>query len=259
MEHTGHRERLRKRFDESGLTGFSDHEVLELMLTYAIPRVDVNPLAHRLMNRFGSFSAVLEASADELKQVEGMGERSAALLCMLLPLLKRYEKDKLQGKRKLKTFTELAGYCSTLFIGSHEEKFFLLCFDAKLQLTREILLSSGITQEVRVQPGQVAREAMRAGAVSVVVAHNHPSGDPAPSNADRELTLGIRDALATVEIKLMDHVVVGIQQAYSFHRDDLLPLYTEETEYMAAEDMALVNRKNAGLKICREDEDYLCY
>ncbi len=259
MEHTGHRERLRKRFDESGLNGFSDHEVLELLLTYAIPRVDVNPLAHRLMNRFGSFSAVLEASAGELKQVEGMGERSAALLGMLLPVLKRYEKDKLQGKRKMKTFTELASYCSTLFIGSHEEKFFLLCFDAKLQLTREILLSSGTAQEVRVQPGQVAREAMRANAVSVVVAHNHPSGDAAPSNADRDLTVGIRDALATVDIRLMDHVVVGLQHAYSFHRDDLLPLYADEPEYLAAEDMALVRRGKTEKKKCREDEDYLCY
>ena len=174
-------------------------------------------------------------------------------------MLKRYEKDKLQGKRKMKTFTELASYCSTLFNGSHAEKFFLLCFDAKLQLTREALLSSGTAQEVRVQPGQVAREAMRANAVSVVVAHNHPSGDAAPSNADRDLTVGIRDALATVDIRLMDHVVVGLHHAYSFHRDDLLPLYADEPEYLAAEDMALVRRGKTEKKKCREDEDYLCY
>jgi len=92
-----------------------------------------------------------------------------------------------------------------------------------------------------------------------VVAHNHPSGDPSPSNADRELTVGIRDALATVDIKLMDNVVVGLQHAYSFHRDDLLPLYADGQAYMAAEDMALVNRAKAEKKKCREDEEYLCY
>lgn len=259
MEHTGHRERLRKRFDQSGLKGFSDHEVLELLLTYAIPRVDVNPLAHRLIERFGSFSAVMEASAGEMKQVEGMGERSAALLSMMLPLLKRYEQDKLLGKRKLNTFSELAEYCSTLFIGNHEEAFYLLCFDAKLQLIREILLGSGTIQEVHVLPRLVAREAMRCNAVSVVVAHNHPSGDPQPSQADMDLTRGIRDALLTVEIKLMDHVVVGRQEAYSFHRNDILPLFVDTPVYAAAEDASLMNRMKTEKKKCQEDEEYLCY
>lgn len=258
MEHTGHRERLRMRFEQNQLNGFSDHEVLELMLTYAIPRVDVNPLAHRLMDRFGSLSGVMEATAGELMQVKGMGERSAAFITMLLPVLRRYRKDRLTVRTKIKTYAQLAEYCASLFIGCHEERFYLLCFDAKLQLTKEILIGTGSMQAVQVLPRQVVREAMRANAVSVVVTHNHPSGMPEPSQADADLTCGIRDALQMVEIKLVDHVVVGTQAVYSFQRDHVLPLQTEEdTVYMAAEDNRLLKRMGTEKNICREDEELL--
>lgn len=257
MEHTGHRERLRRRFEQNQLNGFSDHEVLELLLTYAIPRVDVNPLAHRLMDRFGSLSGVLEATEGELKQVQGMGEKSTAFVTMLVPLLRRYQKDKLTVRQKLKTYADLADYCASLFIGCNEERFFLLCFDAKLQLSKEVLIGSGTTQEVRVLPKQVAREAMRANAVKAVVTHNHPSGDPQPSQADTELTEGIRDALAVVDIQLLDHVVVGRQAVYSFHRDHVLPLrMMEEPSFIAAEDNGLLKQRTEK-NICREDEELL--
>lgn len=255
MDHTGHRERLRQRFDQNGLNGFADHEVLELLLTYAIPRMDVNPLAHRLMDAFGSLGGVLEASVHELKQVHGMGERSAALLCMLLPLLKRYQQGTMGKNPRFTTFSALAAHCASLFIGQHEESFYLLCFDTKMHLTKEILLGTGTASEVSVSPKMVVREAMRANAVAAAVSHNHPSGDSSPSAADVELTEGIRDALSLVEIRFLDHVIVGRQDAFSMVRNGLVDIPLTIENYAAAEKDT--GRAERMIRRCREDEDLL--
>lgn len=258
MDHAGHRERLRQRFEENGLNGFAEHEVLELLLTYAIPRVDVNPLAHRLLDAFGTLGGVLEASSQELRQVPGMGERSAALITLMLPLLKRYQQSIMGKKQRFHTYNALAVFCASLFIGSREEHFYLLCFDAKMQLTKTLLLGSGTADEVRVSPRQVAREAMRAGAVSVAVSHNHPSGDPAPSQEDTVLTQGIQDALSMMEIRLVDHVVVGLHEAFSMKRNGLIDISYQEAEYMAAESGEWKRKSGTEIKKCREDEELLC-
>lgn len=241
MDHTGHRERLRHRFKQSGLKGFSDHEVLELVLTYAIPRIDVNPLAHQLILAFGSLAAVLEASKEELMQIKGIGERAATLITLALPLMQRYEQSRLLPKQQFETFSALAAYCSTLFIGAQEEQFVLLCLDAKMQLTKQVLMNTGTADAVQITPRQVVREAIRCNAVSVAVCHNHPSGDPKPSLADMELTQGIRDALSMVGIKLVDHVVVGIYGAYSMLRNGLIDTQIVEDKYRAAEDYAIAS------------------
>lgn len=257
MEHTGHRERLRQRFDANQLNGFQDHEVLELLLTYAIPRIDVKPLAYRLLERFGTVWAVLEATPEELKQVKGMGERSAALLTMMLPLMKRYQQGKLLQKPRLVTYSELAAYCATLFIGCPDEKFYLLCFDTKMQLTKEVLISSGTAREVLVMPRIVVREAMRNNAVAVTITHNHPSGDPQPSQADADLTEALRNALEIADVRLMDHVVVGNTKVYSFHSHGTLPLFREEDRLMAAERNEVRKAGTAGKNVCCENVELL--
>ncbi len=257
MEHTGHRERLRSRFAENKFQGFSDHEVLEILLTYVIPRVDVNPLAHRLVKQFGSLWGVLECDREELMKVPGMGERSAAFITMMVPLFRRYEMDKIRDRKRLNTFQELALYCSRLFMGCEEERMYLLCFDARLQLIREVLLGAGTVQEVHVLPRLVAKEAMRHNAVSVVVTHNHPSGDPSPSQADAQLTEGLRNALETVEIRLTDHIIVGHQEAYSFHRSSRIPLNREPIVYLAAEHPQLLSMEDLEWDLCQENDGFL--
>lgn len=257
MEHTGHRERLRKRFEINQFHGFSEHEVLELLLTFAIPRIDVNPLAHRLTETFGSLAGVLEASKEELQQVPGMGEKSATLLTMMLPLMQRYQQGTILSKPRFSTYSALAAYCASLFLGKREEQFYLLCFDAKMQLTKVLLLGTGTADEVRVSPKQVVREAMRCNAVSAAVTHNHPSGDPLPSQDDIDLTGDIQQALAMVEIRLVDHVIVGGHETYSLKRSGYIEIPMESEMHLAAEQNEMKRKTKWENKKCREDENLL--
>ncbi|MBR1585737.1 MAG: hypothetical protein IJ662_09375 [Clostridia bacterium] len=214
-EHTGHRERLRLRYKREGMNGFAPHEVLELLLTYAIPRVDTNPIAHSLISRFGSLHGVLEASQAELEQVDGIGPNAATLISMLLPVLRMYEQEKMMPRRKLGTYAELAAYCRTLFLGVNCEQFYLLCFDAKLQLIATVRLSSGTPTEVSANPRLIVQELMRHNAVGAVLTHNHPSGSPLPSNEDLELTMEIQAILRGVGIRLIDHIIIAGMQDHS--------------------------------------------
>ncbi len=221
-DHAGHRERLRARFREEGLGGFAPHEALELLLTYAIPRVDVNPVAHALMRRFGSLSAVLEASPEELRQVPGVGEKASSLICLMIPAFRMYEQDKLLPKQQLNTYADLAAYCRTLFLGVGHEQFYLLCFNAQLKLLATCRLAEGTPEEVAVAPRMVLRELLRRDALGAVITHNHPSGLPQPSQEDIALTREICQALQSAGIRLYDHVLIAGNRDYSFASHHLL-------------------------------------
>ena len=222
MDHAGHRERLRRRFDQEGLDGFAPHEALELLLTYAIPRIDTNGLAHALIRRFGSLSAVLEASKEDLTQVEGIGPRAAALIVMMVPLLRMYEQEKLQPRLGLGNYSGLTAYCRTLFLGVGVEQFYVLCLDAKLNLLSAALLSQGTPSEVSVQPRQVVQELIRHNAMGAVLCHNHPSGSVTPSREDVRITLEIQHILESMGMRLYDHIVISGNRDYSFNAHRLL-------------------------------------
>ena len=185
MDHAGHRERLRRRYAKEGLNGFAPHEALELLLTYAIPRVDTNGLAHALIRRFGSLGAVLEASAAELQQVEGIGPSAATLLSMMVPLLRLYEQEKLRPRLSLNNYGDLAAYCRTLFLGANEEQ-------------------------------------IRHSAMGAVLSHNHPSGSASPSGEDVRITREIQHILESMGMRLYDHIVISGSRDYSFHAHHLL-------------------------------------
>lgn len=222
MDHAGHRERLRRRFEQEGLNGFAPHEALELLLTYALPRVDTNGLAHALIRRFGSFGAVLEASQADLTQVEGIGNRAAALIALMLPLLRMYEQEKLKPRLCLDNYGGLAAYCRTLFLGVSVEQFYVLCLDAKLNLISTALISQGTPSEVSVQPRQVVQELIRRNAVGAVLCHNHPSGSASPSLEDVRITREIQHILESMGMRLYDHLVISGAKDYSFHTHQLL-------------------------------------
>ncbi len=240
-EHSGHRERLRLRFRREGLSGFAPHEVLELLLTYAIPRVDTNPLAHELIRRFGSLSRVLEAAPAELEQVPGIGPHASALLTMLVPLLRVYEQEKLLAKRRLSTYADLAAYCRTLYLGAGGEQFYLLCLDARMNLLSCRLIAQGTPSQVRADPRLIVQELMRWNAVGAVLSHNHPSGSCQPSLEDIDITQEIQRVLSGVGIRLYDHVIIAGAQDYSFFFHHLLDARprdglfsnTEETQLAA--------------------------
>ena len=222
MDHTGHRERLRQRYQREGLDGFAPHEVLELLLTFAIPRVDTNPLAHELIDRFGSLSAVMEASPAELEQVPGIGRQASTLLTMLLPVFRAYQQEKLKPRGKFDTYANVAAYCRTLYLGSNEEQFYVLSLDAGLNLLAVRRLSEGSPAQVSAHPRAVVQELIRHNAVCAVITHNHPSGSALPSQDDLEVTRSIQTVLDGVGIRLCDHVIIAGCDDYSFFANGLL-------------------------------------
>lgn len=222
MEHAGHRERLRKRYAENGFSGFAEHEILELLLTFAIPRVNTNPQAHRLIDRFGSLTGVLEANQKELEAVEGIGPQASTLLTMLLPLLRVYEQQKLLPRIRLTNYADLAAYCRTLYLGVCREEFYVLSMDADMHLLAVKCIAKGTPTEVSALPRHVLEELLQNHAASAVISHNHPSGSAQPSQEDVDITIAIERLLTGVGIRLYDHVLIAGNQEYSFMRHHML-------------------------------------
>ena len=213
--HAGHRARLRERFLREGLDGFSEHEVLELLLTYAIPQRDVNPLAHALIARFGSLAGVLEADAAELRQVSGIGENAAVLLSLMPALLGRYQKSAMGERPILSNFAQAQTFCGALFFGAHDERFYIVCLDKSARVIHTEMLHRGTIDEVAVYPRPVVEIALRYHAHAVLLAHNHPGGIGEPSQEDYQATRALVAALRPVGIGVVDHLIFSGAKAHS--------------------------------------------
>ncbi len=224
--HGGHRGRLKTRFLKEGMDGFADHQVLELLLFYAIPRLDTNPAAHRLLQRFGSISAVLEADPKDLAAVEGVGSNAAAFLSMIPQVTRRYFLDRVKHTRKaLNTSEAAADYLVPLMAGRPEEVFYLVCLDSRLSVLYPALISEGTVKDALVHPRHVVEAAVRHKAASVILAHNHPAGSARPSAHDHKLTHNLVQALGGINVQVVDHIIVAGDQIYSFQREGTLPVY----------------------------------
>ena len=221
--HDGHRARKKAQFREFGLDPFADHEVLELLLFYAIPRIDTNPIAHRLLERFGSLDAVLSAPTEELEEVEGMGAQAATLLSLLLPVVRRGFLNPKKSGIALSSTEQLGRYFCSLFIGVRQEIFYEACLDAKGKLLRCYKLSEGSADAVMLNVRRVVENAIRSNARAVALSHNHPSGVALPSSDDNTATLMAYDALRTVGIELVDHIIVADNDFVSLRQNGLLP------------------------------------
>lgn len=207
--HQGHRQRLKERFLREGLEHFSDVHVLELLLFYAIPRKDTNPIAHRLLATFGSLSGVLSAEVEDLKKVEGMTESAATLLTIAPQLLQRYVQQS-QDMGKILTTTDACGkYLMPHFFLAKEEQAWLLSLDAKCKVLDCRRIHIGSVNTVGVSVRKVVETALRVGASSVVLAHNHTSGIALPSEADKLTTRQLYNALNAVDVLLADHIIVA--------------------------------------------------
>lgn len=222
--HEGHRARLKQRFAEHGERVFDDHQLLELMLFYAVPQGDVNPLAHRLINHFGSFAAVLDANPEELRKVKGVGDHTALFLSMFPQILRRYMASK-SGNEELICSTADAGeYLLPYFFGTRNETAFLLCLDAKGKVLSCRFLAEGSLDRVGLNSRQVVETALEDRASSVILAHNHISGLATPSEADVALTLALRPLLRSLGIHLLDHLVIADGDFVSMAQSGLLPV-----------------------------------
>ncbi len=230
-EHAGHRERLRQRFErDRGMDSFAPHEALELLLTYAIPRKDTNPIAHRLLDHFGSLHAVLEAPVDELTAVDEIGLRTAQLIAMLLPMFRQYENDRLKPRTALDSYRRVRDYCWALFRGVTVEKFYLISLDSQLKLIDARVLAEGTLDEVPVYPREVIATLLRQNASGAVISHNHPGQTSAPSAQDIRLTHQLKRIMGDLNIVLYDHVIVGTDGTYSFAQTGMLNPDPEKNE-----------------------------
>ena len=227
--HKGHRERLKQRFLEEGLDNFTDIQVLELLLFYAIPQRDTNPIAHELLNHFGSLSGVLDADVTELKKVPGIRDHSATLLALVTELCRYYQVDSAQRVEILTTLDACGAYLVPRFFGRTKETVFLLCLDAKCKVLCCKEVGEGSVNSASISVRKIVETALSANATTVVLAHNHPSGVAIPSAEDVQTTRRIAAALNAVEVHLADHIIVAdgdytsmVQSGYRFD-DYLLP------------------------------------
>jgi len=213
--HGGHRQRMRERYIKRGLEDFAPHEVLEMLLFYTRPRGDVNPLAHALLEEFGSLHGVLEAAPQQLMCVPGMGEESAALLSMIVPVIRRYYASRAREKMALSNVRELKDYCIGMLSGLRSERFCVLLMDGYYRLLGVKTISEGSLDQVNACPRSVVEAALSHNASHVVLCHNHPSETLSPSGADVDATRAIKQALDGVRVMLLDHVIVAGGRAYS--------------------------------------------
>lgn len=208
--HAGHRERLKQRFIENnGFDGFADHNILEMLLFYSISRKDTNELAHSLIERFGSFERVLEASFEELTSVKGISDHSACLIKMILPTYRRYSENLVKDKRTFANMEEVTEYLHSVYAGIPNERVILLCFDAKMNLLAKVVLSEGDINSSGFSVRKVMEAVISHKAEAVVLAHNHPHSLSAPSASDRETTKRIDEMLKAVNVELLDHIIIA--------------------------------------------------
>ncbi len=207
--HDKHRQRLKERFLQEGLEGFNEINALELLLFYCIPRIDTNPLAHRLINRFGSISRVLDASPAELMEVEGVGQNTATYLRLVAHTSRYYYVNSAERSKILHTLDQCGEYLIPYFIGKQVETVYLLCLDAKCKVLCCRQVSQGSTTTAAITTRRVVELALEAKASSVVLAHNHPCGIAMPSQADIQLTKGLMKTLRAVDVILLDHMIVA--------------------------------------------------
>ncbi|MBO6011622.1 MAG: RadC family protein [Oscillospiraceae bacterium] len=221
--HEGHRERLRAQFRESGLDSFNDHTALELLLCFAIPRADVNVLAHRLINTFGSLDGVLSASQEELCKVKGVGERTAALIALAPAIVRKgaISRGLDEGDRILNSSEKAGEFVKPYFMGARDEVVYELTLDNKCKLINVRKLAEGEPSAADLSTRRLLENALRDNATAVILAHNHPSGVALPSHSDLRSTGQAAAALKSVGMRLPDHIITAGDDYVSLARSSM--------------------------------------
>lgn len=214
--HQGHRQRLKARVINEGIDSFEDHQILELLLFYAIPMKDTNALAHRLIGHYGSLAGVFDADPRDLCAVAGVTENTALLLSLIPALARRYQQGKLAPRAVLGSTTAAGEYAQTLFTGRLNEAFYVICLDSQNKVNQATLLHEGTINEAPVYPRLIVETALRHQAASIILAHNHPGGSLTPSQADLDVTGKIKRATEAIAILVVDHIIVAGDSYYSF-------------------------------------------
>lgn len=220
----GHRERIRKKYKKSGLEGFNDYEVLELLLTYSIARKDVKPIAKELIEKFGTMEEITKSDINSLLEVDGIGEGSAVFLKLIGDIALTLYREKLEDKDILtiKSKNSLLSYLRGEIGYSPREEFKILFLDSSNKLIASETLFYGTIDKSAIYPREIVERVIKNRAKSVIFAHNHPSGNISPSKKDIELTQYMYDSLKLLEIRLLDHIIVTKNSYFSFLEEGLI-------------------------------------
>jgi DNA repair protein RadC len=205
----GHRERLRERFYGAGPDALSDYELLEMALFAAIPRRDTKPLAKALLRRFGSFAEVIHAPVNLLREVDGIKDASINQLKLIAAATSRVAKGELKERRLLSSWQDVIDYCRSSMAFADKEQFRLLFLDKRNQLIADEVQQTGTVDHTPVYPREVIKRALELSATALILVHNHPSGDPSPSQADIQMTKAIINIATPLGIAVHDHIIVG--------------------------------------------------
>lgn len=207
--HEGHRKRMKERFIKSGLDDFAPHNILELLLFYSIPRGDTNPVAHRLIDIFGSLSGVFDATPEELAKVDGVGENSAILISMIPQIARKYLEDKADTANIVVGCSDIGAFLLPKFVGRTNEALMMVSIDNKNKIISCSVVAEGTVDSAKVSRRKIMEEAMKVKATRVILAHNHPCGVAVPSSEDVVMTKEIGRLFAQVGIELVDHIIVA--------------------------------------------------
>jgi DNA repair protein RadC len=217
-----HRKRLRARFMEGGAAALPDYEMLELLLFRAIPRQDVKPLARLLLETFGDFNRVISAPPQRLLMVKGVGEAVVQELKIVEAAAGRLMRARIMNQPVLSSWNALLDYCQTVMAHRETEQFRILFLDRKNVLIADEEQGKGTVDHVPVYPREVVKRALELNASAIILIHNHPSGDPTPSEADISMTMQIQDAAQVLGIVIHDHLIIGKSRELSFRAEGYL-------------------------------------
>jgi DNA repair protein RadC len=217
-----HRQRLKQKFAESGINAFHDYEVLELLLSYAIPRKDVKPLAKKLLHEFGSLKSVVDAEAGSLEKINGISSHTAILIKLIKEMGTLYLKEKAKEKPQINCTSELLNYCKTYMGGLKDEQFCVIYLNAQNRITEIEAIEEGIVNQAVVYPRKVLENALKRKASAIILVHNHPSGHVKPSDADVRLTKTIQETARILDIIVHDHIIIGENRFFSFREEGLI-------------------------------------
>ena len=219
----GHRERLRQKLAKYGLETFLPHEVLELLLTYVIPRKDTKPIAWALLKKFGSLAGVLDADEKQLSEVKGIGSNSAQFLKLIRAVFKMYSLSHVQQRTAIRSPQQVISYCKASLADKTEECLELIFLSVRNTVIGTQTVATGLLDRVSISPRKIIECALRVQAAALILVHNHPSGDASPSQEDIALTQDVINAAALFGIRVHDHIIIGKGGAhYSLRAHDII-------------------------------------
>ncbi|MEE9502329.1 MAG: DNA repair protein RadC [Candidatus Aminicenantaceae bacterium] len=221
----GHRGRLREKFLNGGLQGFLDYEIVEILLTLGTPRRDCKKQAKEAMERFKILRRVLEADEAELREIKGIGPHNVFGIRLVQEVSRRFLKEKMLSRPVCHSSQEVFDYLYHSLRDAKTERFKVLFLDAKNYILEERTFFEGTVDSSAVYPREVIKAAVRFGASSLIFVHNHPSGDPEPSESDREITKELVFAMSIMQIKVLDHIIIGNNRYFSFADQGLIEEY----------------------------------